>query len=72
MIGAFLCPGLSLYFNGRKGLGILFLVLQVTIIGWAVGALVAVKHLQMERKYRQYNRDKESARRRQASMKGGD
>ncbi len=39
---AYIFPGISLFMNRRRGLGILFLLLQPTIIGWVVGAVVAV------------------------------
>jgi hypothetical protein len=39
---ACLFPGISLLMNRRPGLGTLFLLLQPTIIGWVIGAVVAV------------------------------
>lgn len=42
---AFIFPGISLFMNRRRGLGVLFLVLQPTVIGWLVGAVVAVRRV---------------------------
>jgi|GEM_PF-2149885 len=42
---AYIFPGISLFINRRRGLGILFLLLQPTIIGWIIGAVVAVHRM---------------------------
>lgn len=44
MVLAILLPGLSLLLNRRQAQGILFLLLQITIVGWAIGSFVAVKN----------------------------
>lgn len=54
MLLAYLFPGLSLAFNRRPGLGMLLLVLQPTLIGWVVGAPVAVKNLKRQRRRRRH------------------
>jgi hypothetical protein len=56
MLLAYLLPGLSLAFNRRPGLGMLLLVLQPTLIGWVVGAPVAVKNLRRQRRRRRHQR----------------
>ena len=56
MLLAYLLPGLSLAFNRRPGLGMLLLVLQPTLIGWVVGASVAVKNLRWQRRRRRHQR----------------
>ena len=42
---AYIFPGISLFMNRRQGLGILFLLLQPTVIGWIIGAVVAVRRV---------------------------
>ena len=54
MLLAYLLPGLSLAFNRRPGLGMLLLVLQPTLIGWVVGAPVAIKNLKRQRRRRRH------------------
>lgn len=54
MLLAYLLPGLSLTLNRRLGLGMLLLVLQPTLIGWVVGAPVAVKNLKRQRRRRRH------------------
>ena len=49
---AILLPGLSLYFNRRKALGVWLLFLQPTLIGWVVGAFIAVPNLKHRRRRR--------------------
>jgi hypothetical protein len=49
MLLAYLIPGLSLYTHRRQALGVLFLLLQVTVVGWVAGAWVAVRNLKRQR-----------------------
>jgi len=52
MLLATLLPGLSLLNNRRKWQGVLFLLLQPTIIGWIWGAIYARKNLRRQRSRR--------------------
>lgn len=56
MLFAYLLPGLSLAFNRRPGLGVLLLVLQPTLVGWLVGARLAVHNLRRQRRRRRHQR----------------
>jgi hypothetical protein len=49
MLLVLLLPGLSLYLHRRKGLGALFLLVQLTGIGWPVGSLLAYRNLKRQR-----------------------
>lgn len=49
MLLAIFLPGVSLLRRRRPKLGILFLVLQLTLVGWLVGAFVAVKNEKRQR-----------------------
>ncbi len=53
MLLAIVFPGISLFRNRRQALGILFLLLQLTGIGWVIGAVVAVRRLK-QRRVRKY------------------
>jgi hypothetical protein len=50
MLLALLLPGLSLYFNRRRTLGIWFTILQPTVLGWIVGAVLAARNLKRQRR----------------------
>lgn len=52
MLFAYLLPGLSLYFNRRKPLGVLLLILQPTLLGWLVAIPLAVRNLKRQRRRR--------------------
>jgi hypothetical protein len=52
MLLAFLLPGLSLWRNRRPKLGVLFLLLQPTLIGWVIGLVVARRNVQRQRRRR--------------------
>lgn len=56
MLFAYLLLGLPLVFNRRPGLGMLLLVLQPTLVGWLVGARVAVQNLKRQRRRRRHQR----------------
>jgi hypothetical protein len=45
----FLLPGLSLYRNRRQTQGVVFMILQPTIIGCLIGILVAYNNLKRQR-----------------------
>jgi hypothetical protein len=49
---AFWLPGLSLWRNRRPKLGILFLLLQPTLIGWLIGIVVARRNVRRQRSRR--------------------
>ena len=55
MLLAILLPGLWLIRNKRRGLGILFLLLHLTLIGWIVGAVVAVRTLKRRQRRRMFH-----------------
>jgi hypothetical protein len=55
MLLTVLFPGLSLLFNRRPGLGGVFLLLQPTLVGWALGAVVAGRNLRRQRRRRRHS-----------------
>ena len=52
MLLTVLFPGLSLLFNRRPGLGGVCLLLQPTLVGWVVGAVLAGRNLRRQRRRR--------------------
>ena len=55
MLLTVLFPGLSLLFNRRPGLGSVFLLLQPTLVGWVVGAVLAGRNLRRQRRRRRHS-----------------
>jgi hypothetical protein len=50
MLLTVLFPGLSLIIHQRPGLGSLVVILQLTLVGWPIGTVVAGQHLHRQRR----------------------
>lgn len=52
MLLAILLPGLSLWRHRRPGRGLLCLLLQLTLLGWPLGAYLALRNRKYQRRRR--------------------